>query len=61
MSSEKHGAQKGGADRWPFDPMQPGDHEPATIPDQTRRVQKQTGHGKSEPSPDYRKSEEKRQ
>ncbi len=20
-------------DKWPFDPMQPGDHEPARIPD----------------------------
>ncbi len=48
-------------DRWPFDPMQPGDHEPARIPDEARRVRKQTGHGGSEPSPDYRESEEKRQ
>jgi hypothetical protein len=46
MDTEKQG-------RWPFDPMQPGDHEPA-------RVQNQTGHGKTEPSPDYAKSEEKR-
>jgi len=36
--------------RWPFDPMQPGDHEPVRIPEQVpeeaRRVQKQTGAGK---------------
>lgn len=47
--------------RWPFDPMQPGDHEPARLPEELERVQKQTGHGASQPSPDYRKSEEKRQ
>ena len=55
MNSEK---QSQG--RWPFDPMQPGDHEPATIPDEARRLQKQTGRGESQPSPDYGKSEEKR-
>ena len=55
MNSEKQNQ-----DRWPFDPLQPGDHEPASIPDEARRVQKQTGHGESQPSPDYRKSEEKR-
>ncbi len=22
-----------GKDKWPFDPMQPGDHEPVRIPD----------------------------
>ena len=32
--------------RWPFDPMQPGDHEPVRIPEQVKRVQKQTGAGK---------------
>ena len=47
-------------DRWPFDPLQPGDHEPARVPEEAQRVQKQTGHGTSKPSPDYRKSEEKR-
>jgi hypothetical protein len=47
-------------DRWPFDPMQPGDHEPARLPEELERVQKQTGHGTPQPSPDYRKSEEKR-
>jgi hypothetical protein len=47
-------------DRWPFDPMQPGDHEPARLPEDLKRVQKQTGHGDAQPSPDYRKSEEKR-
>ena len=47
--------------RWPFDPMQPGDHEPARLPEQLERVQKQAGAGTGQPSPDYRKSEEKRQ
>lgn len=49
-------------ERWPFDPMQPGDHEPARLPEEPERIQKQTGHGTrgTEPSPDYRKSEEKR-
>jgi hypothetical protein len=46
-------------DRWPFDPMQPGDHEPARPAEEVERVQKQTGRGKTQPSPDYRKSEEK--
>ena len=43
-------ARKGQPARWPFDPMQPGDHEPVRIPEQVpeeaRRVQKQTGAGK---------------
>ena len=46
-------------ERWPFDPMQPGDHKPARLPEERARIQKQTGHG-SEPSPDYRQSEEQR-
>jgi hypothetical protein len=46
--------------RWPFDPMQPGDHEPARLPEELERVQKQTGHSTPQPSPDYRKSEEER-
>lgn len=33
-------------DRWPFDPMQPGDHEPARLPEELERVQKQTGRPK---------------
>jgi hypothetical protein len=32
--------------RWPFDPMQPGDHEPVQLPEELERVQKQTGAGK---------------
>ena len=36
--SEKH--------RWPFDPMQPGDHEPVQLPEELERVQKQTGAGR---------------
>jgi len=47
-------------DRWPFDPLQPGDHEPARLPQELERVQKQTGHGAGEPSPDHRGSGEKR-
>jgi hypothetical protein len=31
--------------RWPFDPMQPGDHEPVRLPEELARVQKQTGVG----------------
>ncbi len=46
-------------DRWPFDPMQPGDHEPARPAEEVEPVQKQTGRGKTQPSPDYRRSEEK--
>ncbi|HYX66661.1 MAG TPA: hypothetical protein VE935_20770 [Burkholderiales bacterium] len=49
-------------ERWPFDPMQPGDHEPARLPEEQERIQKRSGHGShgTEPSPDYRKSEEQR-
>ncbi len=49
------------AERWPFDPMQPGDHEPARLPEERDRLQKQTGRRDTEqqPSPDYRKSQEK--
>lgn len=46
-------------DRWPFDPMQPGDHEPARLPEELERVQKQTGHRARQPSPDPRKAAEK--
>jgi hypothetical protein len=58
MSGEKRSAEN--RDRWPFDPLQPGDHEPARLPEELERVQKQTGHGAEKPSPSYEKSEEKR-
>jgi hypothetical protein len=32
--------------RWPFDPLQPGDHEPVRLPEELERVQKQTGAGR---------------
>ena len=35
--------------RWPFDPMQPGEHEPARLPEDAGRVQKQTGAGRKAP------------
>ena len=38
--------QKAQPARWPFDPMQPGDHEPVRMPEEVKRVQKQTGAGK---------------
>lgn len=38
--------------RWPFDPMQPGDHEPARLPEELERVQKQTGAGDKPRRPD---------
>ena len=41
----KERAQRRGMPRWPFDPMQPGDHEPVTLPEELERVQKQTGAG----------------
>lgn len=31
---------------WPFDPLQPGDHEPVRLPEELERVQKQTGGGR---------------
>jgi hypothetical protein len=43
--------------RWPFDPMQPGDHEPARLPEELERVQKQTGAGpKTRAAPQQRRS-----
>lgn len=38
------------AARWPFDPLQPGDHEPVRLPEELERVQKQTGAGERERS-----------
>ena len=37
--------KKGQPARWPFDPLQPGDHEPVRLPAESQRVQKQTGAG----------------
>ena len=37
--------QSQGGARWPFDPMQPGDHEPVRLPEELERIQKQTGAG----------------
>ena len=34
--------------RWPFDPMQPGDHQPVRLPEELERVQKQTGAGRKQ-------------
>ena len=34
--------------RWPFDPMQPGDHEPVRQPEEAKRMPKQTGAGPRE-------------
>ena len=33
---------------WPFDPMQPGDHEPVQLPEELDRLQTQTGVGRPE-------------
>ena len=40
--------------RWPFDPLQPGDHEPARLPEELERVQKQTGAGRDSKPKDRR-------
>jgi hypothetical protein len=45
MSKERAKQKDGAAQRWPFDPMQPGDHEPVRLPDELERVQKPTGGG----------------
>ena len=37
--------------RWPFDPMQPGEHEPVRLPEELARVQKQTGAGPRKTKP----------
>jgi hypothetical protein len=44
--------QKQSAPRWPFDPMQPGDHEPVRLPEELERVQKQTGIGERDKDED---------
>ena len=31
--------KKGQPARWPFDPLQPGDHEPVRLPVESQRVQ----------------------
>ena len=48
---ERSGQQES-APRWPFDPMQPGDHEPVRLPEELERVQKQTGVGERRPEKD---------
>ena len=40
--------------RWPFDPLQPGDHEPVRLPEELERVQKQTGAGRDTKPEDKR-------
>ena len=40
-----------GVGRWPFDPMQPGDHEPVQLPEELERLQKQTGQRTDLPAP----------
>jgi hypothetical protein len=30
-----------GQPRWPFDPLQPGDHEPVRLPEDLERLQKE--------------------
>ena len=39
--------------RWPFDPMQPGDHEPVQLPEELERLQKETAADRPE-QPDKR-------
>ena len=34
--------------RWPFDPMQPGDHEPVTLPENLKHLEKQNPAPKKE-------------
>jgi hypothetical protein len=51
MSNEREKQQDGSPQRWPFDPMQPGDHEPVRLPDELERVQKQPGGGSKGPLP----------
>lgn len=45
-------------ERWPFDPLQPGDHEPARLPEELERVRKRTG--RPSPQGDEHKPEERR-
>jgi hypothetical protein len=43
-------ASKAAPAHWPFDPLQPGDHEPVRLPEEASRVQKQTGAGRAKRS-----------
>jgi hypothetical protein len=46
MGKQANVKEKAQPARWPFDPMQPGDHEPVRLPEELGRVQKQTGAGR---------------
>ena len=39
----KHQEKKGQPARWPFDPMQPGDHEAVRAPEDIERIQEDAG------------------
>lgn len=41
------GSANNGPDQWPFDPLQPGDHEPVRVPDD--HPSKQQQHPEKEP------------
>jgi hypothetical protein len=45
---EKAASQPAEQGRWPFDPMQPGDHEPVRLPDSAKRLEKQNPPPKEE-------------
>jgi hypothetical protein len=50
VSQEKERGQR--EPRWPFDPMQPGDHEPVRMPENVERLQKQNPAPKKEKQDD---------
>ena len=54
----KEKAARPEAAHWPFDPLQPGDHEPVRLPEELERVQKQTGaRGAKRPAGRTKRSE----
>jgi hypothetical protein len=48
MNTEREN-QRNTTDRWPFDPMQPGDHEPAHLPGGTATEAKQKDKARPKP------------
>ena len=36
--------------RWPFEPLQPGDHQPVRLADELEHAQKQSGAGGEQPT-----------
>ena len=56
--AEKAAAKAADKDRWPFDPMQPGDHEPVTLPENLQLPRNLKHLEKQNPAPKKEKDHE---